>query len=72
MTIRLIFFLSVSVGIVAQVHGPQHGLPEVLGIVERPQGGLQALAVTSQGRPDRLSLLLCTWVLRPRRDWCVL
>ena len=31
------------VGVVAQVDGPQHGVPEVLGVVEGPQGGFQIL-----------------------------
>src|SRR5262249_112091 len=30
-------------GIVAEVHRPQHRLPEILRVVERPDGGLQGL-----------------------------
>ena len=30
------------VGVVTQIHGSEHGLAEILGVVERPQGRLQA------------------------------
>ena len=40
------------VGVVAQVHRPQHGLSETPGVMERPKGGFQTLHDIS--RPDDL------------------
>ena len=56
------------VGVVAQVHGPQHGLPEVLGVVERPQRRLQALDHVATA-DDLRRLLAAEAAPRPPRQF---